>query len=92
MVGDNFSKAVTGAISESRRQWQDLRSALRERYGEQKAQTMIRSLTHDDPSDQCRSPSWTRPVWLTVAIGLAVAVAATLILRRRRRQTPDRET
>jgi hypothetical protein len=92
MVGDNFSKAVTGAIAESRRQWQDLRSALRERYGEQKAQTMICSLTHDDPSDQCRSPSWTRPVWLTVAIGLAVAVAATLILRRRRRRVPDRET
>ena len=94
MVGDNFSKAVTGAIAESRRQWQDFRSELRQRYGEQKAQTMICSLTHDDSSGACRNPSWTRAVWLAVAIGIAVAVAVAvaLVLRRRRRQVSGRAT
>jgi hypothetical protein len=28
MVGDNFAKAVSGAITETRRQWQDFRSEL----------------------------------------------------------------
>jgi len=95
MVGDNFSKAVTGAIAESRRQWQDLRSELRERYGEQKAQTMICSLTHDDPTNDCQGRPWTTVVGLTVAIGIAVAavaVAATLMLRRRRQRAPDQGT
>ena len=34
MVGDNFAKAVSGAIAETRRQWQDFRSELTARYGE----------------------------------------------------------
>ena len=36
MVGDNFAKAVSGAIAESRRQWQDFRSELTARYGKDK--------------------------------------------------------
>jgi len=88
MVGDNFSKAVTGAIAESRRQWQDFRSELRERYGEEKAQTMICSLTHDDPSGECQGQGrpWTTVVGLTVAIAFAVAVAGALVVRSRRRR------
>ena len=39
MVADNFAKAVTGAIAETRRQWQDFQSELTARYGEQKAQS-----------------------------------------------------
>ena len=85
MVGDNFSKAVTGAIAESRRQWEDLRSELRERYGAERAQTMVCSLTHDDPSGDCQGRPWTTVVVLTVAIAIVVAVAVLLILRRRRR-------
>ena len=89
MVGDNFGMAVAGAIAESRRQWQDLRSELQERYGEKKAQTMICSLTHDDPSSACQGLSRTTVVGLTLAVGIAVAAAAALILRRRRRREPD---
>jgi hypothetical protein len=86
VVGDNFSKAVTGAIAESRRQWQDFRSELRERYGEERAQAMICALTHDDPAGECQGRPWSTVVGLAVAIGIAVAVALTLVLRRRRRR------
>src|SRR4051794_2973143 len=33
--------------------WQDLRSELTNRYGEQKGQMMICALTHDDPVKDC---------------------------------------
>jgi hypothetical protein len=49
MGEDNFAKAVSGAIIESRRQWQDFRSQLTARYGKEKGERMICALTHDDP-------------------------------------------
>ena len=54
MVGDNFTKAVAGAIDESRRQWRDFRSELTTRYGKDKGERMICALTHDDPVNDCR--------------------------------------
>jgi hypothetical protein len=48
-TGTNFQKAVTGAIVETRRQWQDFRNALIATYGPLKAGRMIRALTHDVP-------------------------------------------
>src|SRR3954452_12751876 len=57
MVGENFAKAVAGAIAETRRQWQDFRSELTERYGRERAQVMICVLTHDNPSSDCQSNS-----------------------------------
>ena len=50
MIGDNFAKAVTGAIAETRRQWQDFQSELTARYGEERAELMICTLTRDDQS------------------------------------------
>ena len=54
MVGDNFAQAVSGAIAESRRQWQDVRSELTVRYGEDQGNRMVCALTRDDPANACR--------------------------------------
>jgi hypothetical protein len=48
-VGTNFSKAVRGAITETRRQWADFRAQLVARYGPVRAGQMIRALTRDVP-------------------------------------------
>lgn len=59
MVEDNFAKAVTGAIAETRRQWQDFRAALTDRYGSASgAEAMpcsytTRSGSSDVPSSCC---------------------------------------
>jgi hypothetical protein len=89
IVGDNFSKAVTGAIAETRRQWQDFRLELRQRYGDEKAQTMICSLTHDDPPSACQGHPWGTIIGVAVAIGTVIAVAVTLVLQRHRRRDPS---
>jgi hypothetical protein len=86
IVGDNFSKAVTGAIAETRRQWEDFRLELQQRYGDEKAQTMICSLTHDDPPSQCQGRPWGTIVGVTVAIGAVIAGAVALVLQGRRRR------
>jgi hypothetical protein len=49
LVEDNFAKAVAGAVAETRRQWQDFRSELADRYGRERAEMMICALTNDDP-------------------------------------------
>ena len=89
MIGDNFAKAVTGAIAETRRQWQDFQSELNTRYGEERAELMICTLTRDDPVDDCRGDEWEVQTIGALAVGFAVAVAATIILviRRRRRRS-----
>jgi len=88
-VGDNFAKAVTGAIVETRRQWQDYRTALTERYGQKDAQVMICALTHDNPSGDCPSNSSGAAIGIAVVVGAAIAVTtATLMLRSRRRRPP----
>jgi len=89
MVGENFAKAVTGAIVETRRQWQDYRTALTERYGQKNAQVMICALTHDNPPSDCQSNSSSALIGIAVVVGAAIAVtAATLMLRSRRRRPP----
>ena len=88
MVGDNFAKAVSGAIAETRRQWQDFQSELTARYGRRRAELMICALTHDDPVNDCRSGEWEGRVIGGLAVGFVIAAVATIILvnsRRRRR-------
>ena len=87
MVGENFAKAVAGAIEETRRQWQDLRAELIVRYGEDRASVMICALTHDDPVDECRNRGWLRVLVGIVAGAVVLAVAAILLHARRRRRT-----
>ena len=88
MVGENFAKAVAGAIIETRRQWQDFESELRDRYGDDDAESMICALTHDDPVDDCSDRVDAR-----ILVGLAGAVvlsAATFALLGRRRRRAAR--
>ncbi|NMO57641.1 CinY protein [Actinoplanes sp. TBRC 11911] len=86
-VGDNFAKAVTGAIVETRRQWDDLRDALRTTYGRNAGDKMACALTHDDPVNDCRRRNAT--MLAVVAAGILLlggaAVARWLIVRRRPR-------
>jgi hypothetical protein len=85
MVGENFAKAVAGAIGESRRQWEDLRSELTARYGEDDAAHMACALTHDDPVDDCRDRGW-MPVLLRVgAVVAALSVVPLVLIPARRR-------
>jgi hypothetical protein len=72
-VGDNFAKAVLGAITESRRQWQD------------NGERMICALTHDDPVNDCQGLEWSRvTVTIIVAVACAaLAAAAAIVLRVR---------
>ncbi len=90
IVGDNFAKAVAGAIAETRRQWEDFRSELAERYGQQKAQMMICALTHDDPASTCQSHPLAAAIGIAVVVGAGIAVAALLVLPNRRRRKPQR--
>jgi hypothetical protein len=87
LVGENFAKAVAGAISETRRQWQDIRLELRVRYGDDEAASMICALTHDDPADDCAGRKWIRILVSLVAAGVVISAAAMLSshLRGRRR-------
>jgi hypothetical protein len=88
-VRDNFSKAVAGAVVESRRQWQDLQAELRVKYGTVRGERMICALTHDDPVNACRDAGWSRLLGVVlVAAAVVVAAAAVILLvgRRRRRR------
>jgi hypothetical protein len=88
MVGENFAKAVAGAIAETRRQWQDFRSELTERYGPEKAQMMICALTRDDPASACHGFPPAAAIGTAAVVGAGIAVAAALMLRSRRRREP----
>ncbi|MCE3553232.1 hypothetical protein LWC33_17430 [Pseudonocardia sp. RS11V-5] len=81
MVGTNFAKAVTGAVTETRREWRDFRSELVARYGTERGERMACALTHDDPVDDCAGAN---PVVAAVVLAglVAVAVGAILWLRR----------
>jgi hypothetical protein len=92
MVGDNFAKAVSGAIAESRRQWQDFRSELTARYGSDKGERMICALSHDDPVNDCRGLEWSRVIVIVVVcVALAAAATIMLVVRRRRRRATTRQ-
>jgi hypothetical protein len=88
MVGENFGRAVAGAIAETRRQWQDFRSALTQRYGPQQAQVMICALTRDDPARDCRGRSTGVVIGIAAVVGVGIAAAAALVVRSRRRREP----
>jgi hypothetical protein len=85
MVEDNFAKAVAGAIVESRRQWQDLRTELATRYGDHQASTMICALTHDDATGDCGGHRRERVLAAGVGGAVIVAIAVMLIRAHRRR-------
>ena len=89
MVGENFSKAVAGAIIETRRQWQDFQSELRARYGEDDAGSMICALTHDDPVNDCGDREGTARTLVILAVAV-VLVAVTFMLMRVRRRRAER--
>ena len=90
MVADNFTKAVSGAITESRRQWQDFRSELTARYGKVKGERMICALTHDDPVNNCRGLEWSRVIVIVLlACGILAAAATIALVMRRRRRRAD---
>ena len=85
MVGENFAKAVSGAIEETRRQWQDLQAELVARYGDDHASVIICALTRDDPVDDCRNRGRVTVAVGILAGGVVLAVVVTLIHARRRR-------
>jgi len=89
MVEDNFAKAVSGAIAETRRQWQDFQAELTARYGKQKGELMICALTHDDPVNDCRGRDWARVVGPLLLVGFALAAIATTVFLVRRRRQPS---
>jgi hypothetical protein len=86
MVGSNFAKAVAGAIAETRRQWQDLRAALADRYGAAKASLMVCALTHDDPVNDCGSKGRAGAAAVGVLVG-GLAACVLLIWMGWRRRT-----
>ena len=82
-----------GAITESRRQWQDFRSELIAQYGKDNGERMICALTHDDPVNDCQGLEWSRvTVTIIVAVACAALAAAAVIVLRvrgvRRRAGP----
>jgi hypothetical protein len=86
MVGDNFAKAVAGAVEETRRQWRDLRAELTARYGEDEASVMVCALTHDDPVDDCRDRGWVSVLVGVLAAAVALVVGVVVVHARRRRR------
>ena len=88
MVEDNFAKAVSGAVAETRRQWTDFQSELTARYGREKGALMICALTHDDPVNDCRAGPSVGLLLVVGGIALA-AIATTLVLVRRRRRPSE---
>jgi len=86
MVEDNFAKAVAGAIAESRRQWQDLRTELTDRYGDDQASAMICALTHDDATGDCGGQGRERLLAAGIGAAVVVAIAVMLVRAHRRRR------
>jgi hypothetical protein len=95
-VGDNFAKAVTGAVVETRHQWREFQVALAGDYGSARASLMVCALTRDDPANGCRAPApvarragrdgTARTVVALAVPGVLLAVAVLLVLLRRRRR------
>jgi hypothetical protein len=100
-VRQNFAKAVSAAINETRRQWQDFRAELSARYGDERAARMICAITRDDPIHECNGPiavtgdstdSRGAGLIAAVLIGVGVTLVAAVLIfgagpRRRRGQT-----
>jgi len=86
MVKQNFAKAVTGSITETRRQWGDFRSELPARYGQDKSAVMVCALTHDDPVNDCPDRDFTGVVVGLLAAGTVLTAAALIVVHMRRRR------
>jgi hypothetical protein len=99
MVKENFAKAVTGAINETRRQWRDFRDELTSRYGRERAAVIVCALTRDDAVNDCKNPAEladelpdeggsSRGAWVAlpvVLVGVGVVLVAAVLLFRARR-------
>jgi hypothetical protein len=102
MVRQNFAKAVTGAVNETRRQWQDFRDELTTRYGRERAAVIVCALTRDNPADDCKnhaalvdelrdnggSSRGARVAVPIVLLGLGVLAAVVWRKRRQPKQKP----
>lgn len=53
--GSNFFNAVAAAVQDTRRQWQDLRSALIDEYGDTRGNLIACALERDEAVDYCQS-------------------------------------
>jgi hypothetical protein len=71
---------VTGAVVETRHQWQAFGTALRQEYGRGRAATMICALTRDDPARDCAGSDRT----ITAPVLLLLLILGVVDLRRRR--------
>ncbi|MBT2387264.1 CinY protein [Streptomyces sp. ISL-11] len=49
----NFDRAVHGAVTDTRRQWADFRTALIRSYGKERGERIACVLTHDTPQRDC---------------------------------------
>jgi hypothetical protein len=86
LVRQNFAKAVTGAVTETRRQWRDFRLELETRYGDKRASLMICVLTHDDPVEHCRGQQARVAPLIILGVAAALVAGPLLFHLRRRRQ------
>lgn len=50
---DNFQRAVSAAIKDSRRQWRHFRESIRRTYGTERGNIMICALVRDNPATEC---------------------------------------
>ncbi|MFC5180454.1 CinY protein [Actinomadura harenae] len=53
-VADNFARAVTLAITDTRGQWRDLVNALEQHYPDGRGTRMACAITHDNPTKDCK--------------------------------------
>ena len=86
MIKENFAKAVTGAIAETQRQWQDFQAELSARYGEEKAARMVCALTHDDAVNDCGDGDWVGVLVGLLSAGIFIAAGVLIFVRLRRRR------
>jgi hypothetical protein len=80
-IGRNFERAVEEAIAETRRQWEDFRDALKEKYGEEKGQVIIKAMVTDKGGDgqadaniAGRNFGWSSLTWVAATFSLLALV------------------
>ncbi|BEL01952.1 hypothetical protein Q0Z83_001430 [Actinoplanes sichuanensis] len=83
-VLNNFQKAVTAAVIETRHQWAAFGDQLRREYGPRRAATMTCALTRDDPADDCARSGRT----IAAPVLFVLLILASTALRGRRRRRP----
>ncbi|BCJ41253.1 hypothetical protein GCM10010168_44490 [Actinoplanes ianthinogenes] len=83
IVRTNFAKAVTGAIVETRHQWEELQAALKQTYGAKEGALIACALTHDDPAE-CRAQNSTTVRRVLAGSGILLAGLGIGVYQRRR--------